>query len=169
MRQSRPAESDDVKALRKLFKQSTADAIANTISSSFKTAPPEHIRVIKAILGPLFEAASTSLHCVRCHAEYLQSGNHKDACVIKCNEDAEFERSYHNGSEGYYTSYCCDKTWSEGDEPDSDICFTAWHTTDPTKVSYRMGVKEDKEEGLDLMGSKMVVTCRKNGCNHVRK
>lgn len=125
--------------------------------------------MLKDILGPLFAAASTSLHCVRCHAEYLQSGNHKEACVIKCDDDAEFEWSYHNGSEGYYTKFCCDETWSEGDEPDSDVCLTTWHTTDPKEVSYCRGVNEDEEEGLDLTGSKIVVTCRENGCKTVHK
>ncbi|KAF8598247.1 hypothetical protein BDV93DRAFT_512672 [Ceratobasidium sp. AG-I] len=167
MKKTHPVESDDAKALRKLFKQSTPNAIANTISNSFKSGPPEHLRVLREILGPLFEAASPSLHCVRCHTEYVQSGNHKNACVIMCDDDAEFTHDYHNGSEGYYTKFCCEETWREGEEPDDDVCFTTWHTTNTKEVEYRRGVKEDEEEGLNLMGSQMVVTCRVNGCDSI--
>lgn len=161
----RAVESEDVKALKKLFKQSTPDAITKTISDSFKTASPENIQALREILSPLFQASSTPLHCVRCHKKYLESGNHKNACVVECDEDADFTRDYHNGSEGYYTKSCCGGTFREGEEDDEDgICFTTWHTTNPKEVEYHEGEEEDEEEGLNLEGSRRVVTCRVNGC-----
>ncbi|KAF8601682.1 hypothetical protein BDV93DRAFT_545750 [Ceratobasidium sp. AG-I] len=167
-REPRAVESEDVKALRKLFKQSTPDAIATTLSNSFKDAAPEHLQALRALLVPLSLSASNPLHCVRCHETYVQSGNNKNACVIMCDDDGDFERDYHNGSEGYYTTSCCGRTFDE-DDVEAGTCLSTSHTTNPHEVSYREGEEEDVEEGLNLGGSRMIYTCRINGCKTVRK
>lgn len=165
-RGARPTESEDAKALRKLLKQSNGDAVYKTITESLGMASPEDLRALRTILAPLFKASSTPLHCVRCHKTYVESGNHKKACVIECEEDPEYTQEYHNGEEGYYKTSCCGRKFYEGDEP--DFCFKTSHTTDPKAVSYCEGEKEDEEEGLDLRGRKNVVTCRVNDCKPVR-
>lgn len=108
------------------------------------------------------------LHCVRCHQKYVQSGNHGSACNIECDPDTDFERDYHNGREGWYINTCCGTKYEEGDEPEG-YCLSTWHTTNPHAVSYNEGNGDDEEEGLDLEGSKMIVTCRVNGCKPARK
>lgn len=161
---------DDVKALRALFKLSTPDAFTNTISGSFKTAAPEHLHGLKVILGPLFESASTLLHCVRCHQTYVQSGNSEDACVVNHNEDSdpEYIRGEYDGEDGYYETSCCEKKYTEGDSPD-EPCYTDWHTTDPKEVEYSE-VAEDEEDGYwDDEGSARVATCRVRGCKTIRE
>ena len=45
-----------------------------------------------------------------------------------------------------------------------DVCLRDWHTTDPMKVSYFEGTVEDDEEGLDVGGPRITVTCRLNEC-----
>lgn len=117
------------------------------------------------ILGPLFKVASTPLHCVRCHKTYIESGNHDDACVIRCHGEGEYIRQYHDLTYGYFKSPCCGKIFTETNH--RDICLTDWHTTDPTEVEYCEGTEEDEEEGLDVEGSRMIVTCRLQGCNPI--
>ncbi|KAF8598237.1 hypothetical protein BDV93DRAFT_561499 [Ceratobasidium sp. AG-I] len=145
------AESEEVKALRKLFKQSTPDAIATTLTNSFKSASPEQLETLRSPW-----------------TKYVQSGNHENACVIECDGDTDFDYDYHNGCEGYYTTTCCGVKYEEGDEPDGP-CLSTWHTTNPHQVSYKDGDGDDEEEGLDLEGSRMIVTCRVNGCKPARK
>ncbi|KAF8598241.1 hypothetical protein BDV93DRAFT_547500 [Ceratobasidium sp. AG-I] len=157
---------DDVKALRKLFEQSTPRAVINAITDSFETAAPEHLRGLREILSPLFKSASTPLHCVRCHKTYVQSGNHKNACVIECVDGADYIREWYNGEDGYYKKDCCETIFTEVEGHD-DICLPDWHTTDPMDVSYCEGTVEDSEEGLDVEGSRLIMTCRLKGCEPV--
>lgn len=166
-----PVESKDVGALRKLFHQSTPDEITQTITNSFRTASPENLRVLREIFGPLFDVVSAPHHCVRCHIKYVRSENHGEACVVRCEDDADFTADHPNTSEGYYTQRCCGMIWREGDGSDN-ICLKTRHTTNPKEVEYYKGDEEDEEdeeEGLNFGGSRIVHTCRGEGCKRSRK
>lgn len=165
----KPVESEDAKLLRNLLKLTTGDSIAKTISDSLTTTSPENLRALKEVLGPLFEEALKPLHCVRCHLQYIQSGNHDKACLVKCHDDPMWnQEDRHDEEDGYYEMICCGKTFEEFEDPD-DICFKTSHTTNSKEVIYRKGKQEDKKAGLDLSGVNDVVTCRVNGCKTALK
>lgn len=120
------------------------------------------------MLGPLFKDASNPVHCVRCYLKFVKSGNHDEACLVKCHDDPEWVRGGYGDVGGYYEMMCCGKTFTEFDNP-GDICFRTRHTTNPKDVAYREGKQEDKNDGLDLLGANDVVACRVNGCKPGRK
>ncbi|KAF8601692.1 hypothetical protein BDV93DRAFT_524631 [Ceratobasidium sp. AG-I] len=152
-RKAPPAEGDRVKTLRMILNICTGDAIAKTISDSLASATPENLRALRETLGPLFEEASHPLHCVRCHRSFIQSGNHKEACLVKCHYDPEWNQEGTMEDEGYYEMMCYGKTFTKYERPDN-VCFKTLHTTNPKEVEYRKGDKDDQKAGLRLLGHK---------------
>ncbi|VDB91515.1 unnamed protein product [Peniophora sp. CBMAI 1063] len=78
------------------------------------------------------------LHCVRCHADYMDVENTERSCHVAHDDDtAEVERG---GPSGYQTLWgCCEKiTPGDGSEgPPDGWCYEGFHTTDIKRARFR--------------------------------
>ncbi|QRV85232.1 hypothetical protein RhiJN_13250 [Ceratobasidium sp. AG-Ba] len=133
----------------------------------------------------------TRLHCVRCHASYLQSENTSTACKVAHEEpdylpddasddypapDDEGEDEY--GDNPMYKFPCCGLRLREQelDYGGEEWCVEESHTTDPTKVEYfvkpKGGAKKQKAKvnyRLDYYSryknkNHNVITCKEKKC-----
>jgi hypothetical protein len=130
---------------------------------SLETASPEHAQALRELMGPLLGSITVKRHCVRCHSDYFDAGNHREACVVLCGE-GDINDEYDN-DEPLYEVPCCGKFLDECDYRCDQVCYTAKHTADPRDVRYAKGCDTEEEEGLDYTGSnENVVTCRSQGC-----
>ncbi|KAF8598238.1 hypothetical protein BDV93DRAFT_526860 [Ceratobasidium sp. AG-I] len=165
-RNPRAAESEDVRALRRILKETHTDTVIQSISDSLTTTTPENLRALKDILGTLFEAPQ---HCVRCHVSYTQSENNYTACEVMCDDEGEWhdaEDEELGFEDGYYVARCCHRTYGQWESP-HNVCFTSRHTSNPQGIRYYKGLAGYNvgDEGLNFTSRKMVFTCYYNGCN----
>ncbi|KAG8731197.1 hypothetical protein FRC10_001973, partial [Ceratobasidium sp. 414] len=126
----------------------------------------------KRLLGPLVASTQNPLHCVRCHASYVEQENKRGACKIPHEEPdyigddasddypvSEDDSEDSRGREMYEMMRypCCGERFRE-DRPGmaEEFCVHDKHTTDPRKVEYFIdpkaiskGKKKKVEYSLD--------------------
>jgi len=149
--------------LQTLLKSSAPSNIQETLLNAVKTASDTELEVLAALLAPLSSQASAKKHCVRCHLTYTENTNGSSACKIKHNDEGETE--YEIGTDvGITTLSCCGISFDSEDTPDTDICFSARHTTDEEDVLY-YGTDNEDEDDVNTN----VVKCKDKGCFKKRK
>ncbi|KAG8742092.1 hypothetical protein FRC10_002028 [Ceratobasidium sp. 414] len=183
--------SPDAKQLLKIVTKSEEPALRMALSRSLLSATPSDLVAYKKFLGSLVTAAQTPLHCVRCHASYVEHENNSGSCKIPHDEPeyigddvsddyplSDLESCDSRGDHQPLVRYpCCGQRMRE-DEADynGEMCVEIWHTTDPKKVEYfidpNAGPKKNKKKvnhSLDYYSryknkNPHVVTCKEKRC-----
>ena len=166
-----PSESaSDISLLRRVFNQSHTPNLIRTLNKSLDTVTPEEIQTLRHLLEPLVTAETSPLHCVRCHETYLESRNHKKACVV-AHEELEYD---HKGYKGVmiYKAPCCSSEYEYRLSRPFPPCYVASHTTNPSEVRYYVGSdnsededeRDDNEDDEPYPRNKNVRTCAKKQC-----
>ena len=150
--------------LQTLLKSSASSKLHECLLKALETASDTELEVLTALLAPLSAQAGAKKHCVRCHLTYTENKNHATACEIKHNDEGEtdFEIGYDEGITG--TLNCCGTSFHSENEPDTNICFSAPHTTDVDDVLYYESANDDEEDV-----NTNVIRCEVNGCSKKRK
>lgn len=156
--QSKMTLDDKRKNLQTLLKASTAENVQKCLLNSISEASIAQIDTLLALVQPLASAASTKLHCVRCHKSFFEHANNPKACRIPHDGRADGERTETGDDAVTMTESCCDISYDMEDGPPTKYCIVAEHTTVPEDVVYY-----DEEED-DGEGNQLVVTCASNGC-----
>ncbi|KAG9079961.1 hypothetical protein FRC06_007248, partial [Ceratobasidium sp. 370] len=147
-----PNLSADAKLLLRVVIKCEESALRRTLASSITTASPSDLQAVKRLLGPLVASTQNPLHCVRCHASYVEQENKLGACKILHEEPdclgddasddypvSEDDSEDSRGREMYdMMRYpCCGERFRE-DRPDmaEEFCVYDKHTTDPKRVEY---------------------------------
>ncbi|KAI0072985.1 hypothetical protein K474DRAFT_1686404 [Panus rudis PR-1116 ss-1] len=112
-----------------------------------------------------------SLHCVRCHKDYVEVENDDRSCLVPHDdESAEVERVGRNKKEGrrtvegaeYETLWgCCGKvTEGNGDQgPPDGWCYEGKHTTDIKRAKFRADATPQDDK---------LVSCLRLNCHGIR-
>lgn len=110
------------------------------------------IDTLLVLVQPLASAASTKLHCVRCHKSFFEHTNNSTACRILHHDYGDGERTEIGDDAITITVSCCGIEYDSEEGPDTKDCIVAEHTTLPEEVVY---YDEDEDDG----GNRFVVTC----------
>lgn len=162
--------ANDISLLRRVFSESHTAKVIRTLNERLDTVTPEDIQALKRIVEPLITAATSPLHCVRCHKTYLESKNHKKACVIE-HEEPEYD---HKGWKGVmiYKAPCCFEEYEYDLFTSFPPCYVAAYTTNPLDVRYYEGnddsdeeaEREDEDDDEPYPRNKNVRTCDYKQC-----
>jgi len=157
--QSKMTLDDKRKNLQTLLKASTAERLQKCLLDNIPAASAAQIDALLALVQPLASAASTKLHCVRCHKSFFEHANNPKACRIPHDGRADGERTEIGDDAVTMTEYCCGISYDMDDGPPSEDCVVTEHTTVPEEVDYY-----DEEEDDDEGSNQLVVTCATKGC-----
>src|SRR5882762_157022 len=80
--QSKMTLDDKRKNLQTLLKVSTAERLQKCLLDNIPEASVTQVDALLALMQPLASAASTKLHCVRCHKSFFEHANNPKACRI---------------------------------------------------------------------------------------
>jgi len=119
---------------------------------------------------PLLMPSTKNLHCVRCHQDYAESQNMKQACVIAHWGDLDRVSKHSSGSTWEWDGCGCTFESDDYDDcGDGGDCYKGRHTINPDEVEYINGNEEDAQK--DAAGSRRVYyedegvrTCKERGC-----
>ena len=156
--QSKMTLDDKRKNLQTLLKTSTPEKLQKCLLDNIPEASAAHIDALLALVQPLASAASTKLHCVRCHKLFFEHTNNPDACRIPHDGRADGDRTETGDDAVTMTEACCGISYDMEDGPESKYCIVTEHTTVPEEVDY---YNEEADDGED---NQLVVTCAEKGC-----
>jgi hypothetical protein len=156
--QSKMTLDDKRKNLQTLLKVSTAERLQKCLLDNIPEASVTQVDALLALMQPLASAASTKLHCVRCHKSFFEHANNPKSCRIPHDGRADGERTETGDDAVTMTESCCDISYDMEDGPPTKYCIVAEHTIVPEDVVYY-----DEEED-DGEGNQLVVTCATKGC-----
>ena len=145
-----------------LLKEATPEHIKTALLSSIPNASAPQVDALSDLVASLASAASTKLHCVRCHESFYEHTNHAKACRIEHDGRADGERTEVGDDAITMMEMCCRIEYDSEHGPPSKWCIVTAHTTRPEEVEYF------DEEDSDY-GNELVVTCAQNGCLKKRK
>ncbi|KAF8600400.1 hypothetical protein BDV93DRAFT_510868 [Ceratobasidium sp. AG-I] len=164
-----PESASDISLLRRVFNESHTPNLVHALNESLDTATPEEIQILKHLLEPLVTAATSPLHCVRCHQTYLESKNHDKACVIE-HEELEYDHKGYKGAM-IYKATCCSQEYEYELSTPFPPCYVAAHTIDPLEVRYYEEADDSEDENEeaddddgDYPRNKNVRTCAQMQC-----
>jgi len=152
-------------ALHSLITTIPAKTLHSYVLAHIPTASPDTLVSLASFFATI--APPPLLHCVRCHADYMEIENNDRSCRMPHDEESiEIEWvGWHGKSESEYeTNYgCCDRTVEgEGDDgPLDGWCYEGMHTTDTNRALFRA----DSEPEL---GDDKLVSCLELNCHNIR-
>ncbi|KAG9077356.1 hypothetical protein FRC06_008962 [Ceratobasidium sp. 370] len=153
--------SPDAKQLFQIVTKSHEPALRLALSRSILSATPSDLVAYKKFLGSLVTAAQNPLHCVRCHASYVEHENNTRSCKIPHDEpeyigddvsddylNSDPESCDSRGDEQPLVRYpCCGRRMGEDDaDYNREMCIGLMHTTDPTRVDYYIDPNSTSEK-----------------------
>jgi hypothetical protein len=155
---------DNRSRLQALLEAANPEYVHKTLLSALPKTSAGEVDMLSTILSPLASAATTKLHCVRCHKSYFEHDNNTKACRITHDGRAEGVWNDDYDEDAMVEERCCGLVYAEDDVP-SKWCIVREHTTKVEEVNYYDEDKEDDDEEMNML----VVTCAQKGCLKKRK
>ncbi|KAH9034787.1 hypothetical protein EDB84DRAFT_52707 [Lactarius hengduanensis] len=135
----KPALPPTSKALRALVSKIDAKTLRAYVLAHLPTAPPDTLAALASFFAALTPAPR--LHCVRCHADYIEVENDDRSCHVPHDEDSrDVEWVGGIGRNGIeYESHfsCCSKIVEGDEDPPDGWCYEGMHTTDVKRARFR--------------------------------
>ncbi|KAG8985103.1 hypothetical protein FRB90_004934 [Tulasnella sp. 427] len=124
--------------LKALVKSCPPKSFHEAILSRLDGASPEQVSSLTTLLEGL--APPPTLHCARCHQDYLEEENYDRVCVMDHDDNTSDVRS------GHETFWGCCGASTNNQEPPPGWCFEGKHTSDRAKARYREDFEDDEEQ-----------------------
>ncbi|KAG9120695.1 hypothetical protein FRC07_003702 [Ceratobasidium sp. 392] len=178
----RPILSPDAQFLLDAVLKSEEKALRQALAKSITDASPAHLVAYKELLGSFATSVRTPLHCVRCHASYIELENNARACGVPHKKqvyfDIEVDDLSSDGEDARNADLsqmmvfrCCGTRFHEDMCSERDFkewkCIQGRHTTNPEEVKYfvKPSKKGKQRDYYSRSGDHPnVVTCKEKKC-----
>ncbi|KAG8716822.1 hypothetical protein FRC09_015153 [Ceratobasidium sp. 395] len=178
----KPTISPDAQFLLDAILKTEEKALRQGLAKLIMEASPTRLSAYKELLGPFATSVRTPLHCVRCHASYIELENNTKACGVPHKKPVRFDIGVDDlSSDGedarnadlnqMMVVRCCGIRFHDDMllEPDFKEwkCIQGRHTTNPEEVKYFIKPsKKGKQRDYNIRSGDHpnIVTCKEKKC-----